>query len=549
MRIRKDEICCVRRAVDVFRTGRGILTVVRPSFESGGALVFSRTSFASDDVQRCRSKRGTATDDFPRGANAVAVGCKTANSIPADIIVTVRTKQNTEIRFISFFARDHTFAQQLSWQFFLARPSIVSSSSQTYLMPSMAPLDYQQYPTPGNLRVGRYIDRDLPSEPTHCDQHLQVDVDVRSARGLKTRLDREGFTLVNHPLPGGANFDDEASIKASYYEEVQNLVRRETGAATVYVFDHTLRCSSVQKLNALAQTSAAAGSVIRVHCDYTADSAPLRFRQLGHKESYTGAKVSLSTVEDIIASGKRFAFINVWRSIDRENPVHVKPLAVCDWTSIDPDNELLLYELVYKDRVGENYSLSPENASQHRWYYYPKMTADEAILFKVYDRHRDKAPFVFHTAFPEPNTPEDALSRKSIECRTIVVWSDETVPRTLQTRYEVRNNRPQTIFYDMVHSNNAARVRLWLQLKKVPEEAVKVRMITYADLQDPNYADVNPLKKCPAMLTWRKKVKALNIVVDENNAEAGEVENKDLVAGSKEPEGRGVGFIWVAGSR
>ena len=62
-------------------------------------------------------------------------------------------------------------------------------------------------------------------------------------------------------------------------------------------------------------------------------------------------------VEDVLKSGKRFAFINCWRSVDKENVIKVKPLAVCDYRSISTLRDTLLYELVYSDRVGENYSL------------------------------------------------------------------------------------------------------------------------------------------------------------------------------------------------
>ena len=46
-----------------------------------------------------------------------------------------------------------------------------------------------------------------------------------------------------------------------------------------------------------------------------------------------------------IVKGKRFAFVNAWRNIDRENPVLRKPLAMMDPKSTNPD-EWLLYELV-----------------------------------------------------------------------------------------------------------------------------------------------------------------------------------------------------------
>ena len=52
----------------------------------------------------------------------------------------------------------------------------------------------------------------------------------------------------------------------------------------------------------------------------------------------------------------------------------------------------------------------------------------------------------------------------------------------------------------MVHSNNAARIRLLLRLKGL-EDIVDSKMITYPDLQSEEFKAVNPLKKVPAFIT------------------------------------------------
>ena len=55
-------------------------------------------------------------------------------------------------------------------------------------------------------------------------------------------------------------------------------------------------------------------------------------------------------------------------------------------------------------------------------YYYPQMTKDECLVFKVYDKKADGPRFVFHTAFDDPRSPEDAIPRKSIEVRCLAVF-------------------------------------------------------------------------------------------------------------------------------
>ena len=57
-------------------------------------------------------------------------------------------------------------------------------------------------------------------------------------------------------------------------------------------------------------------------------------------------------------------------------------------------------------------------------------------------------------------------------------------------------------FFDMIHSNNAARIRLWLRLKRLEGDPAPVvtTMVTYPDLQSAEFATVNPLKKVPALV-------------------------------------------------
>ena len=50
------------------------------------------------------------------------------------------------------------------------------------------------------------------------------------------------------------------------------------------------------------------------------------------------------------------------------------------------------------------------------------MTMDECMVFKVYDKKEDGPRFVFHTAFDDPLTPENAPPRRSIEVRTIAFF-------------------------------------------------------------------------------------------------------------------------------
>ena len=105
--------------------------------------------------------------------------------------------------------------------------------------------------------------------------------------------------------------------------------------------------------------------------------------------------------------------INLWRPI--RGPVLDAPLAMADGRTVDPD-DLVASDLIYPNRKGETYSVRYNPA--HRWYYVPRMTADEALLLKCYDSSTDgRTRFGPHTAFIDPTTPAGAAPRESIEVR------------------------------------------------------------------------------------------------------------------------------------
>jgi len=286
----------------------------------------------------------------------------------------------------------------------------------TYGVPQTASLNYQTRPPPGKA-IGRYIGQ--PDAGDVVDEHEALEVTMCDGRELypAATLPSMGFELAAKPTMC-ADFRDDAQVVGTYYGEMIELIKEASGATRVFIFDHTIRESGNTNLNATA--GGAAAPVPRVHCDYTAEGAPRRLEQLGKQGIFSRVRGRVLSEEDVaeLAAG-RFAFINVWRSICEAHPVLQKPLAVADERSI-PEADRMTYELRFADRTGENYSLAHSEA--HRWYYYPKMTCDECLVFKVYDKHDDGPRFVFHTAFDDPSSPPDAPPRKSIEVRGIAFF-------------------------------------------------------------------------------------------------------------------------------
>ena len=227
-------------------------------------------------------------------------------------------------------------------------------------------------------------------------------VEVRDGRPLLDEfgLDVSGFTLVEHPT-AVKDFFDATELERVYYPEVEALVKRVSGAARVVVFDHTLRSGDESEREARLIRE----PVLQAHNDYTEWSGPQRVREILPEEA-----------EALLA--RRFAIIQVWQAINR--PILANPLAIADARSIAPQ-DLLIAERRYPHRVGQTYRVKYSPA--HRWYYFPRMRRDEALVFKVFDSATDgRARFTPHTSFDDPATPPAAYPRQSIEARTLAFF-------------------------------------------------------------------------------------------------------------------------------
>jgi hypothetical protein len=241
-----------------------------------------------------------------------------------------------------------------------------------------------------------------PGVPLRTGTYTSTPVRVRNGRAYEGQLslDREGF-LLTRAATSIKTFADAEAVKAAYYPEVEALVKRATGASRVVVFDHNVRHAP----SALEKKNGAKEPVKRAHNDYTVSSGPQRVRDLLGDEAEALVK-------------RRFAVVNVWRPIG--GPVEESPLALCDAQSIAPE-DLVPTDLVYRDRIGETYALA--HNPEHRWYYFPRMATDEAVLIKCYDSAEDgRARFAAHSAFDDPTSPSNARPRESIEARTLVFF-------------------------------------------------------------------------------------------------------------------------------
>jgi hypothetical protein len=216
-------------------------------------------------------------------------------------------------------------------------------------------------------------------------------------------LDAEGFRLVSQ-ISRVDDFYDDAQINSTYHDEVKSLLADITGASRIEIFDDTRRTSSLQQQRQ---------KMIRepadiIHNDYTARSGIKRLRD--HFADRPG------DAEELMQG--RFAIINVWRSI--AGPIQNFPLTLCDATTVD-SADLVSVERRAEERIGE-LQVTLHNPDQ-RWYYFPQMRMDEALVFKTFDSATDgRTRFTIHTSIEIPGVPADAAPRESIETRCLVFF-------------------------------------------------------------------------------------------------------------------------------
>ena len=254
----------------------------------------------------------------------------------------------------------------------------------------------------------------------------------------------DGALKLADPVAKYLDFFDNKQVLDRYYSYCSDFIRDRTGAKSVFAFDHNIRSVSGKKskkmINGGQQVQ---GPAHIVHGDYTLTSAPERFGQLakpaGKNDTLrlllgkSNSLLSQDTVDETLSNG-RFAIINLWRNIVEE-PVELNPLALCDASTVS-SQDLVVFEIHYADRIGENYFA--KHNKKHKWYYFNKITKDEALLIKQWDSNGTIAKtngklsdnesidnpctFSFHSAFEDPATRDDAPDRWSIEVRCIVIY-------------------------------------------------------------------------------------------------------------------------------
>ena len=330
-------------------------------------------------------------------------------------------------------------------------------------------------------------------------RQIPVNVAMRNARPLvedgTLTLKENGFTLVRAPtqLKNSDFYKAESKYlrETVYYDEMENVIKRVTGADKVFVFASQVRNNS-KKVEKLKNNAFAGGNVAGyasvVHSDYCAKKSVEKFYKT-------------KGIPDNV--GVRYMLINCWRNTSDVHPIYNNTLAVCDTETVNADTDFVRYDVPIKagavcsDDLGgasghcaEQYRLTTRNVDRHHWYYFPHMRKDEVLLFTQFDSDTTeaRARFCFHTAFTDVTVPTDRPARESMECRAMAIFLEldknagikgrdaEMIKRTLVNELELDQGMQKPTLQQRLASGAAKGLIEPEEIPRIAEEAALERI-------------------------------------------------------------------------
>ncbi|CAK4002116.1 Hypothetical predicted protein [Lecanosticta acicola] len=328
--------------------------------------------------------------------------------------------------------------------------------------PSIETIVNYYLPPPDNGPPPIYNVATAGSRRMKFDARRRTITDIRG-REKDFHLDTHGFQYVTDFPSAETAFDDDGRIKTVVYREVEKMLKKATGATTVFIFSHIIRRDPLSKaLNIPKEIDDQ--EIVRVaapawfaHVDQSYDGAWIALDSISRRDPDPSAKFLKSMARDC-----RWGIINVWRPIRH---VTREPLAVCDASSVLESD---LQEMTLRPPRdvsaaaddGDDPAADNDNAVQpagrhsaymnygrkvpgqapdqkfwvlrpndrHRWYWPSEMTPSEALLIKCFDSRTDgRARRAPHSAIVTPG--DHGPPRQSIELRCLVFWEHEALER------------------------------------------------------------------------------------------------------------------------
>jgi hypothetical protein len=240
------------------------------------------------------------------------------------------------------------------------------------------------------------------------DTHVMKFHDARGGANPPT-LEREGLALAAHKTKV-RDFRDPKVSGPIYRREIEELVQGMTGASRVIAYSSgNMRFSPLSPFYKTGQNTQPAHFP---HVDCTRNTAA------GLVE-----RPIFGVKKETLKPGQRLVGYNIWRVVSE--PPHDQPLALCDGRSVGPEDLVAadgVYDYGDKPWMTSEAFLVKHNP-HHRWIYFSDMRPDEALVFRTFESS-DGAPGIPHVAFKDPNCPQNAVGRVSVEAHVYAIFDE-----------------------------------------------------------------------------------------------------------------------------
>lgn len=256
----------------------------------------------------------------------------------------------------------------------------------------------------------------MPLSPEYC--HANPPVEVHDARQLQlsSKSDEEffgeyGFVLLRHAT---AVKDWDRDIASIYRPEIAAILR-----------NHLLprRKISIQQ----SATVTRRGHQQRFYAEGVHSDGPLTPQVwASNLRAIASNEAGNAWLEAWNSPGvAHFMLIGFWRTTNMRGPLTHMPLALCDPRSLDRSDIIpnTIANIASGGLLTQHLALRFN--PRQRWYYYPEMTDNEVLVFKLCEFSKDDPDAspknVFHSAFSDPAALDDCEPRQSCEHRASVM--------------------------------------------------------------------------------------------------------------------------------
>jgi hypothetical protein len=225
---------------------------------------------------------------------------------------------------------------------------------------------------------------------------------IIDGRAAPPSLEQQGFALVPHDC-GTIDMSD-ADARERLKEATRQLVADTCGADAVII--------NAPGVLRFSERSGKAGTLN--------NSYPARFNHVDISDPTAAAFAARGAPEGRTIA--RAVHYNIWRVLTP--PPQDVPLGLCDASSVHPD-DLIPADAIFDEAGKPEWSfegLVVAHNPAHRWFWFPDMTSDEAIIFVTNDSEEGRPHCVPHCAFDDPATAPDAPARGSVEMRAMALW-------------------------------------------------------------------------------------------------------------------------------